>query len=45
MRRHLADWLLETENARPVPMYFRPFWEEGDPRGAAAQPDGTVRAR
>ena len=22
MQRHLTDWLLETENARPVPLYF-----------------------
>jgi hypothetical protein len=47
MRRHLADWLLETENARPVPLGFHAFWE-GDPPIAVARdaaPDGRWLAR
>ncbi len=46
MRRRLLDWCLETENGRPVPLYYRPFWERGgsDPREGAVTPDGTVVA-
>jgi arylsulfatase A-like enzyme len=44
LRRLLVDWLLRHENARPVPLSFRPFWEGPQPAevaptaGAAAGP-------
>jgi arylsulfatase A-like enzyme len=27
LRRRLLDWMLETENSRPVTLYYRPFWK------------------
>jgi arylsulfatase A-like enzyme len=46
LRRTLADWLLETENSRPVPLFFPPFWPPDDPRGATpVRADGGVTAR
>lgn len=35
MRRHLVDWLLQTENPRPVPLYFHPFWAGSTPPASA----------
>jgi arylsulfatase A-like enzyme len=45
LRLRLLDWLLATENSHPVPLYFQPFWEPGDPRSNAALPDGGLVAR
>ncbi len=47
MRRLLADWMLRTENAHPVPLYFRPFWEGEPPREVtpAAQNGEPLLAR
>ncbi len=45
LRGRLADWLLETENSRPVPLAFRPFWEGPDPPAVARTPDGGLAAR
>src|SRR5688572_3496963 len=46
MRRLLAEWMLRTENARPVPLYFSPFWEGETPREVAfATEDGPPLAR
>ncbi|HEX2325782.1 MAG TPA: sulfatase-like hydrolase/transferase, partial [Chloroflexota bacterium] len=45
LRGRLADWLLETENSRPVPLAFRPFWEGPAPPGVARTPDGGLAAR
>lgn len=40
MRRLLAEWMLRTENTRPVPLYFEPFWEGTPPREVALGQDG-----
>jgi arylsulfatase A-like enzyme len=46
MRRLLAEWMLRSENGRPVPLYFRPFWEGETPRDVAPPPDdGPLFAR
>jgi len=47
MRRLLAEWMLRTENARPVPLYFSPFWEGEAPRevASAAADGGSLAAR
>jgi arylsulfatase A-like enzyme len=46
MRRLLVDWLLETENSRPVPLYYPPFWPPDDPRSATpARAGGGLEAR
>jgi arylsulfatase A-like enzyme len=46
MRRLLVDWLLQTENSRPVPLYFPPFWPPDDARSATpVRTDGGVSAR
>ena len=46
LRRHLLDWLLRHENARPVPLAFRPFWDGPAPAAVAGPaPGGGLLAR
>ncbi len=45
MRLKLADWLLDTENARPITLGFRPFWDGDAPPYATSTPDGHVVVR
>jgi arylsulfatase A-like enzyme len=45
MRLRLADWLLDTENARPITLGFRPFWEGDAPPYATTAPEGHVVVR
>lgn len=47
MRRLLVDWMLRSENAHPVPLYFQPFWEGEPPRDVAlsVEDGGPLLAR